>query len=301
VVGESARADHFSLNGYPKNTNPNLAQQTNLISYSDIDACGTSTAISVPCMFSYSGHDEFSVAKAKFTENILDLLQRSGVDVLWRDNNSSSKDVATRVGYKSFRSPDNNTVCDPECRDVGMLQGLQPFIDAQDGDILIVLHQMGSHGPAYYKRYPVEAEHFKPACHSAELSECSQQEISNAYDNTILYTDYFLSKVIDLLKVNTPHYETTMFYISDHGESLGEGGVFLHGMPYNFAPDAQTKVPLLMWMGESSDISYQESLRLKDMPNSHDMIFSTLLELFEIQTELTIPVKKPLVSLKPEE
>jgi lipid A ethanolaminephosphotransferase len=300
VVGETARADHFSLNGYNRLTNPRLALEANLISYTDIHSCGTSTAISVPCMFSYSAHDTFNVKSARNTENGLDLLNKAGVNVLWRDNNSDSKGVADRVPFEDFRSAERNPVCDSECRDIGMLAGLQTYIDSHQGDILIVLHQMGSHGPAYYRRYPKEFERFSPACQSSELANCSQEEIINAYDNTLVYTDYFLSEVISLLKNNSPQYETAMFYVSDHGESLGESGVYLHGMPYRFAPEAQTHVPVIAWVGPSSDIDYEESLKLKDQRNSHDAVFDTLLSVFELTTDLLPAAESKLVALKEE-
>jgi len=298
VIGETVRTDHFSLNGYERNTNPRLAEEKRLISYSDISACGTSTAISVPCMFAYAGRKDFDPDEAEHTENILDILQRAGVNVLWRDNNSDSKGVAERVKYEDYKSPAINTECDIECRDTGMLVGLQKYIDSHTGDILIVLHQMGNHGPAYYKRYPKEFEKFKPACRSAELSTCSIKEITNAYDNAILYTDYFLTKVITLLKQNTKKYQTTMFYISDHGESLGEAGIYLHGLPYIFAPDTQIKVPVLTWAGNNSNIDYDKTLKLKNLPNSHDVLFPTLLQIFEVSTDLKHPHEQPLIYLK---
>lgn len=285
VVGETARADHFSLNGYARKTNPLLEQESHLYSYTDIDACGTSTAISVPCIFSDLGHDNFDTHEASGRENVLDILQRAGVSVLWRDNNSNSKDVALRVPYEDYKSAPTNTICDTECRDVGMLVGLQEYIDSHPGDIMIVLHQMGNHGPTYYKRYPSDFERFKPTCQSAELAECSEEEIINAYDNAILYTDYFLSKVIALLKQNTPAYETLMLYVSDHGESLGEHGVFLHGMPYAIAPDAQTHVPILLWLGESDDVDMAKVKSSIHTSNSHDAVFHTLLNAFEVQSD----------------
>lgn len=300
VVGETARADHFSLNGYARDTNPLLAKESNLLSYQDVSACGTSTAVSVPCMFAHADQNNFDLKQADNTENTLDLLHQVGVNVLWRDNNSSSKGVADRITYQDFRSPTVNPECDSECRDIGMLEGLQEYIDQQPGDVLIVLHQMGSHGPAYYKRYPKEFEHFTPACQSAELSQCSQETIINAYDNSIRYTDYFLSKVIALLKRNTPQYETAMFYVSDHGESLGELGLYLHGMPYRFAPEAQTKVPIIAWTGSSSDIDYQQSLAQTDKSLSHDAVFDTLLQVFEVKSNLQPASKTPLVLLQQE-
>ena len=120
---------------------------------------------------------------------------------------------------------------------------------------------MGNHGPAYFKRYPKEFEKFKPACQTAELSECSDEEIGNAYDNAILYTDYFLSQVVQLLKQNEQKFEASMLYISDHGESLGENNLYLHGMPYMLAPSEQTDVPVIVWAGKTSDIDIASLLK----------------------------------------
>lgn len=287
VVGETARADHFALNGYARPTNPGLAQQSNLLSYTQVSSCGTSTAVSVPCLFSFDNRQTFDVDTARYRENVLDVLQRAGVNVLWRDNNSDSKGVALRVPYEDFRSDTRNPACDEvECRDIGMLVGLQAYIDQQQGDVLIVLHQMGSHGPAYYKRYPKEFEQFTPACQSLELAECTQEEIINAYDNSILYTDYFLNEVIELLKRNTPKFETAMLYMSDHGESLGENGVYLHGLPYFMAPKEQTHVPFLVWVGESSDINFEPSVSQTQRPFSHDAFSCSLLMAFEVSSDI---------------
>ncbi|WJG09901.1 phosphoethanolamine--lipid A transferase [Aliiglaciecola sp. LCG003] len=301
VVGETARADHFSLNGYGRQTNPNLAKESRLINYSQITACGTSTAVSVPCMFSMLPRDEFDIDDASNTENVLDILAKADISVLWRDNNSDSKGVADRVPYESYRDPEVNPVCDTECRDEGMLAGLQEYIDLQEHDILIVLHQMGSHGPAYYKRYPRQFEVFKPACQTNELSQCSDEEIVNAYDNTILYTDHFLSKVIGFLKKNTPRYETSMLYVSDHGESLGENNIYLHGLPYMLAPDSQLKVPVIAWVGESSDIDLAKSRELKDIPNSHDAISYAILSALEIESDVRPSTAPPLFILADED
>lgn len=290
VVGETARADRFSLNGYSRTTNPELAKIKDLVSYTNMAACGTSTAVSVPCMFALAGRDEFNIRDAKHTENVLDVLHRAGINILWRDNNSGSKGVAARVTSEDFTSPALNPVCDTECRDEGMLHGLQDYVDEHSGDILIVLHQMGNHGPAYFKRYPAQFERFTPACRSEELSRCTDEEIGNAYDNAILYTDHFLSQVIAFLQSNTPKYETAMIYISDHGESLGENGLYLHGSPYFLAPSAQTNVPAIVWTGASSDIDLASALELQHLDNSHDAIFGSLLAAFEIKTGFVTPL-----------
>jgi lipid A ethanolaminephosphotransferase len=290
VVGETARSDRFSLNGYARETNPLLKQET-VASLRNVSACGTSTAISVPCMFAIYGHDEFSDDRARSTENLLDILKHAKVNLLWRDNNSDSKGVAKRVPFQDFRSPKVNTVCDTECRDEGMLAGLQAFIDSHpSGDILIVLHHMGSHGPAYYRRYPESFRRFQPTCETSQLDACTPQEIGNTYDNTILYTDYFLSRVIGLLRDNDAGFETAMVYVSDHGESLGEGGLYLHGLPYFVAPESQTRVPVVFWFGRNFDgASIAAMQQLTDRPYSHDNVFHTLLGLFEIETGVYDP------------
>ncbi len=285
VVGETARADRFSLNGYRKDTNP-LLEKEDVINFPDVHSCGTSTAVSVPCMFSVFTKDEYSDSKAQTTYNILDVLDKAGVNILWRDNNSSSKGVALRVRYEDYKTPERNPVCDIECRDEGMLAGLQEYIDSHaEGDILIVLHQMGNHGPAYYKRYPESFEKFKPVCKTNQLEKCTSEEIDNAYDNAILYTDYFLSKVISLLKQNK-QFETAMFYISDHGESLGENNIYLHGMPYFMAPESQTHIPAVMWFGDGFKINREGLKNIAVNEYSQDNIFHTLLGLMEVETEV---------------
>ena len=283
VVGETARADHFSLNGYDRETNPLLKQEA-LVSFTNFWSCGTSTAISVPCMFSQLTAKEFNKNQALATENALDILAHGDANVLWLDNNSDSKGVAVRVPYENYKSSEINPVCDTECRDVGMLSKLQGYIDAQkQGDIAIVLHQFGQHGPAYYKRYPAEFEKFTPVCKTNQLEDCSAEELNNAYDNAVLYTDYFLSRTIALLKQNNTEFETAMFYVSDHGESLGENGLYLHGLPNLIAPDAQRHVPAIIWLGKAYEHAGMSALLEKrDRKFSHDNVFHTLLGFFEI-------------------
>lgn len=289
VVGETARRDRFSLNGYQKETNP-LLKKEKVISFNNMTSCGTSTAISVPCIFSNMQRSGFSAEKAASTENLLDIFAHtSKINVLWRDNNSNSKGVATRVPYEDFKAAPANTICNPECRDEGMLVGLQDYINKHPtGDIFIVLHQMGNHGPAYYKRYPAEFEKFTPVCKTNELEKCSNEEINNAYDNAILYTDYFLSKIIGLLKMNSQEFSTTMFYVSDHGESLGENGVYLHGLPYFVAPDEQKNVAAIMWFGgdAAKKIDYDRLKKHSTEAFSHDNVFHTFLGMLNVKTPL---------------
>ncbi|WP_458701442.1 phosphoethanolamine transferase [Sulfurospirillum sp. 1307] len=287
VVGESARADRFSLNGYEKETNP-LLKQENVVSFTNMYSCGTSTATSVPCMFSMYDRSDYSYKKGISTENAVDILKHTNkVDILWRDNNSDSKGVALRVNYEDYKTPNkNNPICDDkECRDMGMLVGLDKFIEKSNKkDIFIVLHQMGNHGPAYYKRYPKEFLKFKPICTTNQLEKCTQEEISNAYDNAILYTDYFLSKTIEFLKGYSKDFETAMIYMSDHGESLGENGVYLHAMPYFMAPDAQKHVASVFWSSNDSVINALKKVQDKEF--SQDNLFDTILGIFDVKTKM---------------
>jgi lipid A ethanolaminephosphotransferase len=289
VVGEAARADRFSLNGYGRETNP-LLKKEDIINFPDFTSCGTDTAVSVPCMFSSFGRAQYDGEKARHTENLLDVLGRAGVNILWRENNSDSKGVALRAQYENFKSPKMNPLCEGECRDEGMLAGLQEYIDSRrKGDVLIVLHQMGNHGPAYYKRYPDNFEKFTPACKSNQLENCTREEISNAYDNAILYTDYFLSKVIGLLKKNSGHFETAMFYVSDHGQSLGENGIYLHGLPYYLAPATQKHVPAIMWFGNSFNVDKKRLAGRSAQPFSHDNLFHTMMGFMEVRSTVYRP------------
>ena len=284
VVGETARADRFSLNGYHRETNPRLAKE-NVVSFSDVSSCGTSTGVSVPCMFSSLGRKEYEKSEALHQENVLDVLANHGVEVLWRDNNSNSKGVATRMKYQDFKSPTLNPVCEGECRDIGMLSGLEEYIAAKKGkDIMIVLHQMGNHGPEYYRRYPAEFATFQPMCMTGELRDCTQAEIDNSYDNAILYTDYFLSEVIKFLKKYDGEYETAMLYVSDHGESLGEHGVYLHAAPYMMAPKEQTHVPAVLWLGQHFDYHLNQVQPYQNYPLSHDDLFCSILVGYELSS-----------------
>jgi lipid A ethanolaminephosphotransferase len=285
VVGETARADRFSLNGYAKETNPQLSKQ-DVVSMTDVSSCGTSTGESVPCMFSIMKRKHFNREEALHIENALDVLYENGVQILWRDNNSDSKGVAVRMQYEDFKSPKLNPECDEECRDIGMLSGLDEYIASKTKkDILIVLHQMGNHGPEYYRRYPKEFERFTPACKSSDLKNCTKEEIDNAYDNAILYTDFFLSKVIDFLKKYDGRYETAMLYVSDHGESLGEHGIYLHAAPYMIAPKEQTHIPAILWMGKNFDYQIDQLKPYRDYPLSHDDLFCMLLVGFEMDSK----------------
>ena len=286
VVGEAVRADRFSLNGYTRETNK-LISLEDIINLSNVSSCGTSTAVSVPCMFSIYDRDNYSYKKGVSTQNVMEVLNHAGVNTLWRDNNSNWDDVARTAKYQDYKSSKNNTRCEGECRDVGMIDGLQKYIDNTNGDVFIVLHQMGNHGPAYYKRYPKEFEKFTPVCKTNQLEKCTPESVGNAYDNTLLYTDYFLSEVIKLLKQNED-LETAMIYMSDHGESLGENGLYLHGLPYFMAPSTQTHVASFLWFSPL----FKNNIDIKEIKNgandkySQDNLFHTILGIMDVKTSI---------------
>ncbi|MDB5972569.1 MAG: phosphoethanolamine transferase [Hydrocarboniphaga sp.] len=290
VIGETARARNFSLLGYERPSNPELAKVPGLISYEQVSSCGTSTAISVPCMFSGLGRASFSRDKAREQENLLDVVKRTGIDVLWRDNNSGCKGVCARVATDDlFRKHDDALCNSEECLDEILLKGLDLSPAAAGRDELLVLHQKGSHGPAYFKRYPAEYRRFVPECARDDVQSCSREEITNAYDNTIVYTDHVLTSLIDILQAHAASLDSVMLYVSDHGESLGENGIYLHGLPYSIAPAEQTHVPMLAWLSEgarqSQGVDLQCLMASRSKPASHDNLFDTVLGLFHIETE----------------
>ena len=289
VAGETGRAQNWSLGGYGRDTNPDLAKR-DILYFSNVTSCGTATATSLPCMFSHLTRDEYSYEAGLAYENLLDVLSHAGVHVEWWDNNTGDKDIANRVPSRMMTKEDDAAACaEGECIDAVFLPRLAKVAETMTEDTVIVLHQIGSHGPSYWLRYPKDQEVFKPACHSPELATCSPEEIVNAYDNTIRYTDRFLSQVIDML-AGQDRVIPAMFYVSDHGESLGEGGLYLHGAPWFMAPEFQTHVPMVIW----TPPAFRNAMGLdqacigarKDQPASHDNMFATILGLMDIKTEV---------------
>ena len=296
VVGETARAENFSLNGYGKNTNPKLAQQ-DILNFSRVSSCGTATAVSVPCMFSGMPRKEYEERLASHREGLLDIAQRAGYQVTWIDNNSGCKGTCDRVNQFKIPEPLQQKWCkDKECFDDILIDSFKAYLATipQDDNRprLIVLHQMGSHGPAYYKRVPAQFKVFKPTCDTNAIQGCSRDALLNSYDNTLLYTDYVLDSLIETLK-NTTKYQTALWYLSDHGESTGESGMYLHGAPYAIAPTQQTHIPMLMWF--STVWQHQAKQQIKCLAQqgrkelSQDNLFPTMLSLLDVKSKVIDP------------
>lgn len=291
VVGETARAQNFSLGGYERQTNPELAKR-DIFYFKDTSSCGTATAVSVPCMFSRYTRTAYSHAKGLATENLVDVLGHAGIRTEWWDNNTGDKHVADRIGALDFYKMKDPRFCtDGECLDEIMLDKLDGWLDGVKGDSVLVLHQLGNHGPAYYARYPEAFRKFTPDCQTVEFSDCTPETITNAYDNALLYTDFILSSVIDKLKAREQNVDGAMIYMSDHGESLGENGLYLHGTPYLFAPSQQTHVPFVLWLGSTAKAAIDTNClsRRTAEPASHDNLFHTVLGMMHVQTEVRDP------------
>ena len=302
VVGETARAQNWGLNGYARPNTPVLAQwqAKGLVNFPDVHSCGTNTQVSVPCIFSPLTREQGGDQTAEH-QNLLDVLQRAGLAVLWLDNQSGCKGVCDRVPNASTRELNLPELCEGgECFDEAMLHGLDERIAALDPQrrargVVLVLHQMGSHGPAYFKRTPAARKVFMPECTSNTLSECPPDQLLNAYDNTIAYTDHFLGQTLQWLQKQADQgaYDTGLLYFSDHGESLGEKGLYLHGVPYAFAPEQQTRVPMVTWLsaglqqrsGVKADCLRQQAAK----PLSHDNVFHSVLGLMDVKTVVRDP------------
>lgn len=288
IVGETARAQNFQLGGYARRTNPELAALADLVYFPNTTSCGTATALSVPCLFSHLGRADFDVDAAPRYANLLDALQDAGFDVEWRDNDAGCKGVCARVRQIGYSAADDDNLCRGSyCYDEIMARDLPAKLRGLQRDTVIVMHQIGSHGPAYAQRYPPEQEMFKPACRSNQLQRCSSQEVINAYDNTIAHTDRVLAQIIRLLRDASGHVDSALLYVSDHGESLGEQGLYLHGIPYRFAPATQTRVPMLMWLSSgylSRGGTAMGCLEARAaQASSHDNFYHTVLGLAEVR------------------
>lgn len=289
IVGETSRAENFSLNGYPRDTNPRLAKD-NVVYFPNTASCGTATAVSVPCMFSDMPRKHYDEELAQHQEGLLDVIQRAGINVLWNDNDGGCKGACDRVPHQNMTALNLPGQCiNGECYDEVLFHGLEDYINNLQGDGVIVLHTIGSHGPTYFNRYPPQFRKFTPTCDTNEIQTCSQEQLVNTYDNTLVYVDYILDKAINLLKAHQDKFTTSLVYLSDHGESLGDNGVYLHGLPYAIAPDVQKQVPMLLWLSEDYQKRYgvDQSCLQKQAATQHysqDNLFSTMLGLTGVQT-----------------
>ncbi|MFA0155614.1 phosphoethanolamine transferase [Vibrio sp. 10N.261.46.A3] len=290
VLGETARVYNYQYYGYERETNA-YTKPYNPIFFSDVQSCGTATAVSVPCMFSNMNRSNYDRDKAYNQDNVVDIMNRAGIHSIWREHDGGDKAVAQRIKEMTLVAKDSDPLCNNDvCYDTAMLENFEQDTQNLKQDSIIFYHISGSHGPTYFERYPEEHKKFTPDCARADIENCTKEEVVNTYDNTILYTDFFLSQAMQKLEKLTDKYNVALMYISDHGESLGENGVYLHGMPYSLAPKEQTHVPMIMWMSdgfaEQKGIN-QTCLRKagKEQSFSQDNLFDSLLGLMDVQTK----------------
>jgi len=285
VMGETARADRFSYNGYERDTN-RYTREHDVVNFPRVLSCGTATAESVPCIFSGLGQAKFSHGAAMERESIMGAMQRVGIETFWRDNSTGCKDVCDEQHFEQRADWTHAELCDTTgCFDELLLEDFDALLEDRTHDHFIVLHQRGSHGPAYNTDVPQWAKEYFPECDLPNLRNCDRAAINNSYDNTILYTDYFVTRVIDVLDKRSSEFDTAMLYVSDHGESLGENGLYLHGFPYAMAPREQIEVPMLFWASagfyaERAHVDPQCLRTTAQGDTSHDAIFHTLLPIF---------------------
>jgi lipid A ethanolaminephosphotransferase len=292
VIGETVRSANFGLSGYARQTTPELSH-LDLLVYPRVQACGTSTEISLPCLFARVGRRDYDEQRIQREDTLLHVLDRVGIDVTWIDNQSGCKGVCEGLALDSIGGDADPALCDGErCLDGILLQRLSAALAHSNGDAVVVLHMLGNHGPAYSHRYPPEFRFYTPTCDSRDISECSPAAIVNAYDNAVRYTDHVLAGIIRYLDT-LPDRDAGLIYVSDHGESLGEAGLYLHGLPYRIAPAVQREVPMLAWL--SQGLQQHASL---DRPClqagttgavTHDHFFHSVLGLLQVTTAVREP------------
>ena len=296
VLGETTRAQNLSLNGYPRQTMPNLSKRADVVNFENVSSCGTATAISVPCMFSNMPRKKYDASKAKHQDNLLDIAQRAGYRVLWRENDGGCKGVCDRVPNEKAKEFANEKPAAQELYyDDVLLKGLDDYLGNTPQNTVIVLHTNGSHGPEYYRRYRENLPNkFTPECLTNAIETCSQEALVNTYDNTVLNLDLFLENTLTWLQRQQPNYQVSLLYLSDHGESLGEKGMYLHSAPYAIAPQEQTHIPLIFWADSSSYADNQLDAQClaqqaREQSYSHDNLFHSALSWLRIKTDAYDP------------
>ena len=292
VVGETARAANWGLNGYARQTTPELAD-LGVLNFPEVSSCGTATEVSLPCLFSTFGRRNYDEDEIRSHESLLHVLDHAGVSVLWRDNQSGCKGVCDGLPTVQVQGTEDPSLCNGErCFDEILISDLNKVVDETSGDMVVFLHQLGNHGPSYFQRYPDAFRRFVPTCDTAELGNCSVEAVVNSYDNALAYTDHMVAETIRLLQKREDR-DVGLIYVSDHGESLGEYGLYLHGMPYAIAPSVQTHVPMVMWFsdgfaaGRSLDLACLADVAKN--PTDHDALFHTVLGLMDVSTDLYEP------------
>ena len=299
VVGETARAANWGLNGYARQTTPQLAQLP-VLNFGAVQACGTNTEVSLPCMFAPIGRRDYDEARIRGQHSLLHVAARAGVAVHWRDNQSGCKGICDGLPNDQVSAANAPGLCTGgQCLDEGLVHDLDQRLKSAQGTQLWLLHMLGNHGPSYFRRHPPGFAKFQPECRDDDLRRCTPEQITNSYDNALLYTDHVLATAIAKLQARSAEVDSALVYLSDHGESLGEHGLFLHGLPYAIAPEVQTRVPMVMWFSDGFErgagfkagclrLALQRQVGpTATRPVAHDHLFPTVLALLDVRTQVS--------------
>ena len=281
VIGESARKANFQLYGYERETNPLLSQQEDLKVY-QATSCATYTTAGTKAILEPENSDDLY-------EMLPNYAFRTGVDVSWRTSNWGEPpihiDEYLTDSELSEQYPDENKNYDGI-----LIKGIRDRIESSPKNkVLIVLHTSTSHGPKYADKYPKEFEVYKPVAKNVEEGEKNIGMLINAYDNTIRYTDFLLDSLINTLRA-MEEWNSAMIFISDHGESLGENKMFMHGLPMRLAPKVQYEIPFFVWTSKGFR-DYKPTSSKQDAPEGElpavleqHYIFHSVLNLLSIQS-----------------
>ena len=271
VIGESARKANFQLYGYNRPTNPLLSKQTDLKVF-QTNSCATYTTAGTK-----------AILEPKNSGDLYELLPnyafRTGADVTWRTSNWGEPPIHIDE-YLTIKELTEKYPEADKTHDELLFTGLRQRIEqSPKNKVLIVLHTSTSHGPKYADKYPKKFEVFKPVANNVEEAEKNLPMLVNAYDNTIVYTDYLLNGLINTLR-DMKDWRSAMLFISDHGESLGENKMFMHGLPLKLAPKTQYEIPFLVW----TSAGYRDYRT--DLPPvlEQHYIFHSVLNLLSIQS-----------------
>lgn len=282
MIGESARSHNFELFGYGRANNPEMTK-AGVTVMKNTRSCATYTTASLECILAY----EDPGSRPKW-EPLTSYLQREGVEVTWRTNNSGDPPMQVHL-YERLAELKAECTGDECDQDGGLLRGIEQRInESTQQRILVVIHMGGSHGPAYNTRYPARFEKFKPVCQSVQLHQCSSEELINAYDNTILYTDHVVGQAIDILK-RLKGYSSSLLYVSDHGESLGEYNLYLHGTPWSIAPDFQKEIPMVLWDSTINANQNGVPVVISEGEFSQANVFHSVMGAFGMRSEIYNP------------
>lgn len=281
IIGESARRDHMGLYGYHRNNTPYLDQEKNLVHLQGY-SCDTSTKLSLRCMFVREGGASEAPQRTLKEMNVFSVMKKQGFSSelfsmqseAWFYNKVMADSYAIRETIQSEKRHAGEPV-----NDMSLVTELQDsLIRHPNGKHIIILHTKGSHY-MYTERYPKTFALYKPECQGIDDS-CSTQEMINSYDNSLLYTDYFLKKTFDNLR----NKNAIVFYASDHGESISNNMHF-HGTPRDHAPLEQRTIPVMVWASDKflSNEENQKSfdklkaLEVNKTPVFHEKLFDSIL------------------------